>query len=473
MPTLPTEYALHIMAETALACEDRVSPGVYDETARMNSLARHTANLSDPGICATTTNSESGAISLSSKFMEGDRVIRNRTGGVPPKLGWKSGNSRLSKWQKNLKTESYKEKKPGRNMNTSAKPKTSLTKGTTDKVLANSLHPEENRVPVICLDHASLLSDSSAKSGMPNSTPNKKSSTTKSANSLQQPRKCVPITELRNVLSVRNSSVKTALPKSTSKKKLSTTTLAGSSHPPITPASVLQLDHVSAVGDSSVRMVSGPKEVAAITNKGDRVKHLPAIPMPPCKNETAKKGTGKTKDGKFKKFCEICTVGHNGTYGSGRFCSSRCARTMGGLARITKKVAAKQSKEGCISKKPKKSNENKKEQRKQPKNRSWLNDMLENYVATHPEAKEAAKFVPKIVSCAVRDAAGTSQDYERVSGIRAAGNNAPGTSSSMTKKDVVGVVSKTGRSDSRLEVNNQHGGIPINSLLNPVFRRTN
>jgi len=30
--------------------------------------------------------------------------------------------------------------------------------------------------------------------------------------------------------------------------------------------------------------------------------------------------------------CEICRRSHDASYGSGRFCSSKCARTMGGNA---------------------------------------------------------------------------------------------------------------------------------------------
>lgn len=36
--------------------------------------------------------------------------------------------------------------------------------------------------------------------------------------------------------------------------------------------------------------------------------------------------------------CEICTKEHDGTFGAGRFCSSRCARTVGGIAHKKKRL---------------------------------------------------------------------------------------------------------------------------------------
>lgn len=39
------------------------------------------------------------------------------------------------------------------------------------------------------------------------------------------------------------------------------------------------------------------------------------------------------------KPCEVCGAEHDGTFGAGRFCSSRCARTVGGLAHRKKRLA--------------------------------------------------------------------------------------------------------------------------------------
>lgn len=42
---------------------------------------------------------------------------------------------------------------------------------------------------------------------------------------------------------------------------------------------------------------------------------------------------------RFRKACETCGAEHDGTFGAGRFCSSRCARTVGGLAHRKKRLA--------------------------------------------------------------------------------------------------------------------------------------
>lgn len=39
----------------------------------------------------------------------------------------------------------------------------------------------------------------------------------------------------------------------------------------------------------------------------------------------------------YQKKCEMCARPHSGTFGAGRFCSSRCARTVGGLAHRKKR----------------------------------------------------------------------------------------------------------------------------------------
>lgn len=38
------------------------------------------------------------------------------------------------------------------------------------------------------------------------------------------------------------------------------------------------------------------------------------------------------------KRCEMCGIGHDATFGAGRFCSSKCARTVGGLAHRRKRA---------------------------------------------------------------------------------------------------------------------------------------
>lgn len=40
----------------------------------------------------------------------------------------------------------------------------------------------------------------------------------------------------------------------------------------------------------------------------------------------------------FEKICETCNASHDGSFGAGRFCSSRCARTVGGLAHRKKRL---------------------------------------------------------------------------------------------------------------------------------------
>lgn len=40
----------------------------------------------------------------------------------------------------------------------------------------------------------------------------------------------------------------------------------------------------------------------------------------------------------YLKQCETCGIDHDGSFGAGRFCSSRCARTVGGLAHRRKRL---------------------------------------------------------------------------------------------------------------------------------------
>lgn len=47
----------------------------------------------------------------------------------------------------------------------------------------------------------------------------------------------------------------------------------------------------------------------------------------------------------YKKRCETCTATHDGSFGAGRFCSSRCARTVGGLAHRKKRMMERDAKQ--------------------------------------------------------------------------------------------------------------------------------
>jgi hypothetical protein len=48
---------------------------------------------------------------------------------------------------------------------------------------------------------------------------------------------------------------------------------------------------------------------------------------------------------RYRKACETCGASHDGTFGAGRFCTSRCARTVGGLAHRRKRLAERQAAE--------------------------------------------------------------------------------------------------------------------------------
>lgn len=52
----------------------------------------------------------------------------------------------------------------------------------------------------------------------------------------------------------------------------------------------------------------------------------------------------------YKKFCELCGVDHDGSYATGRFCSSRCARLVGGLAHRRRRLIDREMKQRNISK---------------------------------------------------------------------------------------------------------------------------
>lgn len=47
----------------------------------------------------------------------------------------------------------------------------------------------------------------------------------------------------------------------------------------------------------------------------------------------------------YKKRCETCETTHDGSFGAGRFCSSRCARTVGGLAHRKKRLMERDAKQ--------------------------------------------------------------------------------------------------------------------------------
>ncbi|CAN8069200.1 unnamed protein product [Agarophyton chilense] len=47
----------------------------------------------------------------------------------------------------------------------------------------------------------------------------------------------------------------------------------------------------------------------------------------------------------FNKRCETCSASHDGSFGAGRFCSSRCARTVGGLAHRKKRLMERECKQ--------------------------------------------------------------------------------------------------------------------------------
>lgn len=47
----------------------------------------------------------------------------------------------------------------------------------------------------------------------------------------------------------------------------------------------------------------------------------------------------------LRRLCETCEKSHDGTFGAGRFCSSRCARTVGGLAHRKKRALERSKKQ--------------------------------------------------------------------------------------------------------------------------------
>lgn len=51
----------------------------------------------------------------------------------------------------------------------------------------------------------------------------------------------------------------------------------------------------------------------------------------------------------YKKRCETCGTEHDGSFGAGRFCSSRCARTVGGLAHRKKRMQERDARQRLCS----------------------------------------------------------------------------------------------------------------------------
>lgn len=51
----------------------------------------------------------------------------------------------------------------------------------------------------------------------------------------------------------------------------------------------------------------------------------------------------------YKKRCETCATEHDGSFGAGRFCSSRCARTVGGLAHRRKRMQERDARQKYCS----------------------------------------------------------------------------------------------------------------------------
>lgn len=272
----------------------------------------------------------------------------------------------------------------------------------------------------------------------------------------------------KNMITESNGN-ESAVLNSTPNNRPSTTTLANTCHPPSHPLPVIEPHQASPADHSSDKSGSSSRQVSTRSNTTNEDKMPTHIPMPPYNSEPPQNNAGSSKAMRWEKFCEICGVGHDGTYGSGRFCTSRCARTMGGLARMKKKGSVAEHKEGSISKNAHNGHEQKKQQGKGSKKTSYLNELLENHIANHPNPTEPATPAPDIVPCPVRGAVEVTQEYERVPEICIAGDGAPGESSSMRTKAVIGVGSTIEHSESRRKVKKKHGGIPIKALLNPVI----
>lgn len=60
----------------------------------------------------------------------------------------------------------------------------------------------------------------------------------------------------------------------------------------------------------------------------------------------------------FTKQCETCGSSHDGSFGAGRFCSSRCARTVGGLAHRRKRMLERGMKARCAAENREKAKKN-------------------------------------------------------------------------------------------------------------------
>lgn len=78
-----------------------------------------------------------------------------------------------------------------------------------------------------------------------------------------------------------------------------------------------------AVGDQYSRAVL---ELLPLGPLSDNPGYIPILPRTRSASEL------------FEKRCETCNAAHDGSFGAGRFCSSRCARTVGGLAHRKKRM---------------------------------------------------------------------------------------------------------------------------------------
>lgn len=257
-----------------------------------------------------------------------------------------------------------------------------------------------------------------------------------------------------------------ATPNSTSNKKARTTTVAKSLNRPPYPIPVIDLSEVPTAGHGPDNPVRGSEQVVARPNATKQCEMPVPIPMPPYISDPSQENGGDSEETKPR--CEICGVGQDGSYGSGRFCSSRCARTMGGIARMKKKEPEDKN-EGTKPNKTKKRKERKKKQDnpKASKKSSWLTEMMEKHIANLPKKTGPAAPTPEIVPRPVQGAAGVLQEHERVQAMSIACDGAPRGSSSMRTKAVIGVGSTTEQPKVRREVKKKQGGIPIKALLNP------
>lgn len=82
---------------------------------------------------------------------------------------------------------------------------------------------------------------------------------------------------------------------------------------------------------ASFILVSQPDSIQIVLIMKRSSSATPELPVPilPRTSNAARPGSKK---------CEMCGRGHDATFGAGRFCSSKCARTVGGLAHRRKRA---------------------------------------------------------------------------------------------------------------------------------------